>query len=40
MCVMDNVTIGDHSKKEIVHEDITVNINLNFYGQEYGVSLV
>ena len=38
MNAMENVTIGDY-KKQIVHEDITVNINLNFYGQEYGVSL-
>ena len=39
MAVMDNVTIGEYAKKEVIHEDITVNINLNFYGQEYGVSL-
>ena len=33
--VMDNVTIGKIDKKEIIHEDFTININLNFYGQEY-----
>lgn len=33
--VMDNVTIGGVDKKEIIHEDSTININLNFYGQEY-----
>lgn len=38
MNAMENVTIGDY-RKQIIHEDITVNINLNFYGQEYGVSL-
>lgn len=38
MNAMENVTIGDY-KKQIIHEDITVNINLNFYGQEYGVNL-
>lgn len=31
--VMDNVTFDGLDKKEIIHEDITVNINLNFYGE-------
>lgn len=39
MDVMDNVTIGNLDKKEIIHEEFTININLNFYGQEFGVSL-
>ena len=39
MAVMENVTIGEYAKKEVIHEDITLNINLNFYGQEYGVQL-
>lgn len=39
MAVMDNVTIGKLGKKDIIHEDFTININLNFYGAEYGVSL-
>ena len=39
MDVMDNVTIGDLDKKEIIHQDITVNINLMFYGQEFGISI-
>ena len=37
--VMDNVTIGGIDKKEIIHEDFTININLNFYGKDYGVSI-
>lgn len=38
--VMDNVTIGGVDKKEIIHEDFTININLNFYGHEYnGISI-
>ena len=39
MSVMDNVTIGKAFDKEIIHEDITLNINLNFYGKDYGVAL-
>lgn len=35
MDVMENVTIGKLDKKEIIHEDFTININLNFYGNEY-----
>ena len=34
MNVMDNVTIGKIGKKEIKHEDFTININLNFYGND------
>lgn len=37
--VMDNVTIGKLDKKEIIHEDFTININLNFYGKDYGISI-
>lgn len=36
---MENVTIGKAGKREVVHEEFTININLNFYGNEYGVSL-
>lgn len=39
MNVMKNVTIGDVAKKDIVHEEFTININLNFYGKEYSVNL-
>lgn len=39
MNVMDNVTIGEFGKKEVIHEDFTININLNFYGKEFGVDL-
>ena len=39
MNVMDNVTIGDAYKKEIIHEEFTININLNFYMNESSVSL-
>ena len=38
MNAMENVTIGDY-KKQIIHEEITVNINLNFYGNEYSTTL-
>lgn len=38
MSVMDNVTIGKINK-EIKHEEFTININLNFYGFDYGISL-
>lgn len=38
MSVMDNVTIGK-IHKEIKHEEFTININLNFYGQDYNVTL-
>ncbi len=37
--VMDNVTIGKIDKKEIIHEDFTININIMFYGQDFGISL-
>ncbi len=33
--VMDNVTVGKLDKKEVIHEDFTININLQFYGNEY-----
>lgn len=39
MNVMDNVVIGDIAKKEIHHEDFTININLNFYAEGRGVAL-
>ena len=39
MDVMDNISIKDLNKKEIIHEDFTININLNFYGKEYGVNI-
>ena len=39
MNVMDNVTIGKLGQKEIIHEDFTINLNLNFYGREYGIEL-
>lgn len=39
MNVMSNVTIGKLGQKEIIHEDFTINLNLNFYGKEYGVEL-
>ena len=38
MSVMENVTIGKINK-EIKHEEFTININLNFYGFDYGISL-
>lgn len=39
MNVMSNVTIGKLGKKDIIHEDFTININLNFYGKEFGVAI-
>ena len=39
MNVMENVTIGKLGQKQIIHEDFTINMNLNFYGKEYGVEL-
>ena len=39
MNVMDNVTLKKISSKTVVHEDITVNINLNFYMNNKGVVL-
>lgn len=39
MNVMDNVTIGKIGKKEIVHQDFTININLNFYGYGQTITL-
>ena len=38
MMVMENVTIGNINK-EIKHEEFTININLNFYGYDYNVTL-
>lgn len=39
MSVMDNVVIGKMGKKEVIHEDFTININLNFYGESYAHTL-
>ena len=39
MDVMDNVTIGNLDKKEIIHEEFTININLMIYGQDFGITL-
>ena len=40
MAAMENVTIGSRmGKKEIIHEDFTINLNLNFYGSEYGITI-
>ena len=39
MNVMSNVTIGKIGKKDIIHEEFTINLNLNFYGAEYGISI-
>ena len=39
MNVMQNVTINKLGKKEIIHEDFTINLNLNFYGSEYGLTI-
>lgn len=36
--VMDNVTIGTTGKKEIKHEEFTININLNFFGDQFSMS--
>jgi hypothetical protein len=36
--VIENVTIGK-TTKEIKHEEFTININLNFYGYDYSVTL-
>ena len=36
---MDNVMIGEERNREVVHEEYNININLNFYGKEYGVNL-
>ena len=36
---MKNVMVKDIIERPIIHEDITVNINLNFYGSEYSVSI-
>lgn len=38
MKVMENVTIGK-IYKEIIKEEFTININLNFYGYDYTVTL-
>ena len=39
MNVMENVTLKNVSKKQIIKEDFTININLNFYDKTYGVTL-
>ena len=39
MNVMDNVTISKLGKKEIHHEEFTINLNLNFYGDGYGITI-
>ena len=39
MNVMENVTIAAKSKKEIIHEEYTININLNFFGDSFSTSL-
>ena len=40
MAAMENVTIGNRiGKKEIIHEDFTINLNLNFYGSDYGITI-
>ena len=38
MTVMDNVTIGETGKKEIKHEEFNININLNFFGDNFTMS--
>lgn len=39
MNVMSNVEIQKIGKKDIIHEDFTINLNLNFYGAEYGINI-
>ena len=39
MNVMQNVEIMKLRKKDIIHEDFTINLNLNFYGSEYGINI-
>ena len=39
MNVMNNVEIKKIGKKDIIHEDFTINLNLNFYGAEYGINI-
>lgn len=39
MNVMNNVEIKKLGKKDIIHEDFTINLNLNFYGSEYGINI-
>lgn len=39
MNVMSNVEIKKFGKKDIIHEDFTINLNLNFYGAEYGINI-
>lgn len=39
MNVMENVTIGNIGKKEIVHEEFTININIMLMGTDYGINL-
>lgn len=38
MTVMNNVTIGETGKKEIKHEEFNININLNFFGDNFTMS--
>ena len=39
MNVMENVTLHDVGKKEIIQEEFTINLNLNFYGAEFGINI-
>lgn len=39
MNAMENVMVGKEKTREIIHEDFVININLNFYGSEYSVTL-
>lgn len=39
MEAMENVIIKDSYKKEIHHDEFIINLNLNFFGNEYGVSI-
>ncbi len=36
--VMQNVTINNTSKKEIKHEEFNINININFFGDNFSMS--
>lgn len=38
MNVMENVTIGNTGKTEIKHEEYTININLNFFGDSFSMT--
>lgn len=39
MNAMENMTLNDFNKKEIIHQDFTININLNFFGDSFETSL-